>query len=37
MKSLRQNQAGLIPILIAVLVVVVGVIFLVYLRVKNAQ
>lgn len=37
MKKLMVNQDGLIPLLLAVLAVVVGVIILVYLRVINAQ
>ena len=37
MKKLMHNQDGLIPLLLAVLAVVVGIIVLVYIRVINAQ
>jgi hypothetical protein len=37
MNKLKQNEDGLIPLLVAVLAVVIFVIVFVYLRVINAQ
>lgn len=37
MNKLKNNQSGLIPLLLCVLVLVIGFIVFVYLRVQNAQ
>jgi len=37
MKKLTSNQAGFIPMLLAILLVVAGIIIFAYLRVSNAQ
>lgn len=37
MKSLHQNQEGLIPLLLTILAAVIAVIVLVFMRVKNAN
>ena len=37
MKKLKQNEQGLIPLLLSILAVVIGIIVLAYMRVSNAQ
>lgn len=37
MNSLKRNQEGLIPMLIMLFLLMIGIIFLVYMRVQNAN